>query len=579
MGGASLTDDKGYQNAEGARYRVVTPLGAGGTANVFLALAERPGGLRKLVVLKTLLSHLAEDLPLVDMFRHEARLAARLKHPNVVEVYEVIEDGSRPVLVMEFLRGASLRELVRGSREGSIGLPDLQNRIDIVRQTCLGLHYCHELLDFDGSPLNIVHRDVSPHNIYVTLDGGVRLLDFGIAKISGIDTGTQTGFIKGKLRYMAPEQMTGETIDRRADIYAIGVVLWESIAGREMWDGVSDPVVLNRTVNGKLPALEDENAQCPPALLSVVKRCLAINPADRYQTAEEVADALEAVLSELPAPATRLAKYVTARFGARDEETNAQVRQMLADKERTKAFVESDHPIDWGQVTSSRYGAIPPTLVNSSRTRHRPPPSRRWIAWAAIPMVSLAAGLSVAAVGFARPSEPLQSIQKFGPALRQPVLPALDKAPVVPVPVVVAAAVEPAPAPAPAPARIRIEANPRFATLSLDGQPLATNPADITIPNDDAMHEVTATARGYDNAVSSFRTMDGAIITLTLKRQVTGKPSASRPASEPEAAASEPQPSKEPSSACGPGYVVSKSGLIGARSGDPACAKKSLLAK
>jgi serine/threonine-protein kinase len=213
----------------GRRFRVIAELGEGGMARVHLALARGPSGVNKLVVLKTLRSHLANDPACLEMFIHEGRLAARLNHPNVVQTYEVNEDGGRQVMVMEYLEGQPLSHVyARGRKSGQL---PLEMYVRVLCDALAGLHYAHELADFDGKPLNLVHRDVSPQNIFVTFDGQVKILDFGIAKAAvNAPNQTETGVLKGKVRYMAPEQIAGEALDRRADIFAVGAILWEVLA-------------------------------------------------------------------------------------------------------------------------------------------------------------------------------------------------------------------------------------------------------------------------------------------------------------------------------------------------------------
>jgi serine/threonine-protein kinase len=223
--------------AEGSagRYRIVLPLGQGGTSDVYLAIADGPGGFRKLAVLKMLRKSLSADAELRAMFLDEARLAARLHHPNVVQTYEVLEEPGGPVIVMEYLDGQPLSELIVRGREQSAFPFAMQ--LAVLIDALAGLHAAHELVDFDGTPLGVVHRDVSPHNLFVTVEGQTKVLDFGIAKLARSLVETEVGTTKGKLRYMAPEQIAGGKLDRRADVYAAGVMLWEALCGERMWKG------------------------------------------------------------------------------------------------------------------------------------------------------------------------------------------------------------------------------------------------------------------------------------------------------------------------------------------------------
>ena len=267
-------------------------------AFVQLAISRGPDGFKKLVVLKSLRDNLASDPSIVAMFRHEARLAARLNHPNVVQTYEVADVGGQHVMVMEFLDGQPLSSVIK--KASSKGRLSRGAHLRILCDALAGLHYAHELADFDGKKLGMVHRDVSPQNIFVTYDGQAKVLDFGIAKIiSGNAEHTQTGIVKGKLRYMAPEQMVGATIDRRADIFAVGVMLWEALANARMWPQMSEVSVMNHVVNGEFPSLRDANPDVPEVFVGICSKAMALEPEARYDTAQDLQFDLEAALEGL----------------------------------------------------------------------------------------------------------------------------------------------------------------------------------------------------------------------------------------------------------------------------------------
>lgn len=557
-----------------AKYRVVTTLGSGGTALVYLAVAERAAGFQKLVVLKTLLGHLANDPSVADMFRNEARIAARLKHPNVVEVYEVFDDLDQPVLVMEYLRGACLRDLVKRTTERDT-IP-LRHYIDVVRQSCRGLHHCHELRDFDGTLMHFIHRDVSPHNIYVTFEGEVRLLDFGIAKVQGHDGGTQTGLLKGKIRYMAPEQMMGEELDRRADIYAIGVVLWEALAGREMWGNLTEGMILHRTVNGDLPELEPP-ADCPPELVEIAKRCLAVRREDRYETAEQIADALDQAIRKLPEPARRLGQVVQALFSARDEEVNLLVRSALTKSEGVSTFPGG--VVDWGDVLNdTRTGphSLDSRSVFSRTTRHSsssadqgPQRSSRWT-WAAV------AGLAVTIMGggalaYGRQGPPPTTLQ--APPLQN--LRLHPEMGLEPQRALATLRAEKPEAPAEdvqrAEVKIRVATSPRAASLYLDGE-LIGNPSILT-RGAGTQHVLRATARGYEDTERILEFDTDQEVELKLARRTASRHSSSAaatPVAAPAEVTPEPEPAKEQpknrgflsKDECKPQYEVRQDGLL-----------------
>lgn len=286
-GGISFTPVMG---SSGMTYRPILALGEGGMARVFLAHGAGPSGFRKLVVLKMMRRHHVSDAGSRQMFLAEARLSARLNHPNLVQVYEVHQAAEIPCLVMEYLDGKPLSALHAGEHITSAML------LSVICEALNGLHHAHELCDFHGTPLNIVHRDISPHNVFVTYDGAAKVLDFGIAKTATTASDTKTGEVKGKLTYMAPEQLLGDDIDRRADLFAVGSMLWDAALGLRMWDNVSEGVLMQRLVTGAIPK-PSERTTIDPELEAIIVKATAPEPADRYATALELQHDLDRFLS------------------------------------------------------------------------------------------------------------------------------------------------------------------------------------------------------------------------------------------------------------------------------------------
>jgi serine/threonine-protein kinase len=299
------------------RYRLIAELARGGMGIVYLALVRGPGGFNKLMVVKVLKSHLAEDPKLVTMFLEEARLAAKLSHPNVVQTIEVGTDARRQFIAMEFLDGQSLyRALARGKR---IDTPmPLRHQLQVIHHLLEGLHYAHGVSDFDGTVLNIVHRDVSPQNVFLTYDGQVKILDFGIAKALDSSSDTRTGMLKGKVSYMAPEQAAGEPIDGRADLFSVGVMLWEAAVGKRMWDrALNDLQILHSLVNGAIPRPRVAHPEIDAHLEHIILKATSVQPAARYASALEMQTELEACMRELgpeSVTARDLGKYVGDLF-------------------------------------------------------------------------------------------------------------------------------------------------------------------------------------------------------------------------------------------------------------------------
>jgi serine/threonine-protein kinase len=274
-----------------AKYRPIAELGHGGMAQVYLALAQGPAGFNKLVVIKQIRDQLADDPEFLTMFLDEARLAARLNHPNVVQTNEVGGDGKRFYICMEYLEGQPLNRIMHRigpSRGLTLGM-----QLRIVVDALAGLHYAHELVDFDGRRLEVVHRDATPHNIFVTYAGQVKVVDFGIAKALSSSSETRTGVLKGKVAYMAPEQAMGERVDRRADVFSVGMVLWEILAGKRLFKGLPDVAVLQRIIAGNVPSPRTEKPDVAPELEAICMKALAHDKNARFATAAEMAATLE----------------------------------------------------------------------------------------------------------------------------------------------------------------------------------------------------------------------------------------------------------------------------------------------
>lgn len=272
-------------------------------ATVHLAAMQGSHGVTKLVVVKELRPELSVNDEFVVMFFDEARLAARLNHPNIVQSYEVGEDNGRQFIVMEYLEGQPLHRV--WNKLQAAGKMTLAVNLQVVSDVLAGLDYAHELANFNGSPLNIVHRDVSPHNVFVTYTGDVKVVDFGIAKAADSSTQTRVGTLKGKLTYMPPEQAMGEKVDRRADIFAVGVLLWESSAGRRLWQGMNDGAIMRALMTGEIPSLLSVNPDLPPRLDEITRKALAPKRDNRYATAHEFQQDVEDLMRETGSHASR----------------------------------------------------------------------------------------------------------------------------------------------------------------------------------------------------------------------------------------------------------------------------------
>jgi serine/threonine protein kinase len=300
-------------------------------AEIYLACAEGTQGFAKPVVIKRVLHKLVEDPKFVTMFLDEMRIAAALDHSNIVRVYDVGKSEGEYFLAMEFLDGEDLSRVLRASAARGQSLP-LEHVIAIVCGVCAGLHYAHEKVGLDGQPLNIVHRDVSPENIFVTFDGDVKLLDFGVAKSARQVLHTDAGVLKGKLRYLSPDQCSSARLDRRSDIYTLSVVLWELVTQRKLVRGKARSEILRAIVDDDAPPPSAFEPDFPPELERIVMKGLARDPAQRYQTAQELQLALEdyARAQRLPVSPVALGRTMRALFDWKSESWLSPERKSLA---------------------------------------------------------------------------------------------------------------------------------------------------------------------------------------------------------------------------------------------------------
>ncbi len=298
------------------QYVLVRKLAEGGMAEIFLAKRLGADGFERNVVIKRMLPHLSALPDFVEMFRDEARLAARLVHPNVVQIHELGFTEDCYYICMEYLPGEDFSTTVRTASYRGEYVP-VPLVLRVLADAARGLHYAHDFTDESGKPLNIVHRDISPSNLYVTYEGQVKVLDFGIAKAESRLAQTRTGVVKGKYVYMAPEQARGAEVDRRSDVFSLGVSLYEALTHVRPFARDNDLAVLNALLDGDYQPPRALRPDLSPELEAVVLKAMAYEPADRYATAAEFAQDLEALLAREPVSPTgsTLAAYLRQSFG------------------------------------------------------------------------------------------------------------------------------------------------------------------------------------------------------------------------------------------------------------------------
>ena len=296
------------------KYTLLDRIAVGGMAEVFRAKLTGEKGFEKLIVVKKMLPQMAEDPEMVSHFIDEAKLAALLQHENIIHVYDFGETEGSYFIAMEYLFGKDLKSVF--SKSSQINSPiSLENSLLIASKICEGLEYAHNLKDLHGTSLDIIHRDISPQNIFITYDGKVKIIDFGIAKTTTQTSKTQVGIIKGKVAYMSPEQAEGKSIDRRSDIFAAGIIFYEMITGKEMYSG-DTMEVFNKAINAKYELPEDIAPGLPSKIYDILHRALNKNINERYQSCREMMTDIENCLYEVGSrPNTRiLEKYITSLF-------------------------------------------------------------------------------------------------------------------------------------------------------------------------------------------------------------------------------------------------------------------------
>jgi eukaryotic-like serine/threonine-protein kinase len=365
----------------GGRYALCGELASGGMATVHLARQIGAAGFARIVAVKRLHERFARDPEFVAMFLDEARLVARIRHPNVVQTIDVVAEGSELFLVMEYVHGESLLKLLQVSAKAGTLVP-IPIASAILAATLHGLHEAHEARSETGEPLGIVHRDISPHNILVGVDGVARVLDFGVAKATERITTTQEGQLKGKLSYMAPEQVQNRPIDRRTDIYAAAVVLWETLTGSKLFSGSNEAAILNQVVTSNVRPPSHLNRTIPIMLDAVAMRGLARDPGGRFPNAREMALAIER--SGPLATASDIGTWVQSTC----RQTLDQRAQLIAMIEARSSSTNLQQAVDSINVMR-RYSSGPRPVAESTPTSSGPAtPTNPSAAPLAVPLAS-----------------------------------------------------------------------------------------------------------------------------------------------------------------------------------------------
>ncbi len=343
------------------KYQLLTRIATGGMAEIHLARQVGIGGFERLVVVKLIHPHLADEERFVEMFLDEARIAARLNHPNVVQIYDFGKDGDEYFIAMEYLEGESLGIIIKAGLESGKIL-DQHLAAGIITQVCDGLDYAHKFVDLDGQPLGIVHRDISPQNIIALYSGTVKLVDFGIAKAASKIHKTSTGTLKGKLTYMAPEQCKAMPVDVRTDVFALGAVFWEMLTLHRLFKRESEAAMIDAIVNEPIPNPRQIRSSILPEYEEIVMTALNRDPEQRFQSAGAMGNAIRAVIHQTHSEAgvAEIGAYVRSVLAGRQKAKQELLRELVK---------SNGHPVEFKVLKPDTEESIPHGPVTESVIR------------------------------------------------------------------------------------------------------------------------------------------------------------------------------------------------------------------
>src|SRR5579883_2728248 len=344
------------------KYTLIRKLATGGMAELFLAIQKSVAGFEKLIVIKRILPAMNQDRAFIDMLLHEARVAATLSHPNIVQIFDVGHHDGTYYIAMEHVHGEDLRSIVRQMKKKGVTEFPLEHAISIILGMCAGLAYAHEKRDLDGSPLNIVHRDISPQNVVVTFTGDVKIVDFGIAKSDAkTNHETKSGKLKGKIPYMSPEQARGEVIDWRSDIFATAVMLFELTTGKRLFKGASEFETLKLICEREYPLPSQVRRGYPQELEHIVMRGLAKDRGARFQSSREMQAMLEEYVrrDRIPTSTIALSQFMQSLF---EDKLASQKEQLLQGKQLADIIALQQGPESTDSINPAESGQRPSAL-------------------------------------------------------------------------------------------------------------------------------------------------------------------------------------------------------------------------
>ncbi len=321
------------------RYRVVEKLESGGMAEVFRAESEGLQGFRKQVAIKRVLPHLSSKKKFISMFLDEARLSAQLSHSNCVQVFDIGVGDNAFFIVMEFVDGANLKAIIEHLKKHGRDFP-VEAAVFIALELCKGLAYAHELTDHGGTPLHIVHRDMSPPNVLITKNGEVKIVDFGLAKANSQLEKSEPGIIKGKFSYLSPEAAVGQEVDARTDVFAVGIILWELLAGQRLFLGETDFQTVKKVQAANVPAVSSINKKVPQDLERIIAKSLARDPAQRYGAARALGAELSKFMFKYGVPVSTFDIATLVQGAMKERQRRVPQQASIIDKLIEEALLE-----------------------------------------------------------------------------------------------------------------------------------------------------------------------------------------------------------------------------------------------
>ena len=435
------------------KYEIQSRLAVGGMGEVFYALQRGVKGFERPVILKSLLPDLAQQEGSVEQFLDEARVAATLNHPNVVSIYEVGQWNGQYFIAMEYIHGRNVAQMIKASlRQGKPVPPEVTAKV--IRDAALGLDHAHHAHDTEGRPLEVVHRDISPQNIMVRDDGVTKVVDFGIARATNRATRTATGVVKGKLIYMAPEQLAGEPIGGRSDQFSLGIVLWEMLCGRRLFKSDQDLEVIKQVLSAQIPRPSEISPGVPAALDEIAMRMLERDPERRFATCAEAAQKLDLFLQGHPGATTTFVAEYLKSLGPTEVRTPSNPNNFVISLKSPSTSAET---VAFGTT------------------------SRRWVLPTALAALVALGGL--ASVLYLRRAE-VQTTPVVAPTVlvEPPQEPPRPPPPVAEV--------------APRVASLHVESQPAGATVRLDGEARGSTPVDLEVTASKP-HHLTVEKAGF----------------------------------------------------------------------------------